>query len=200
MRDYLALPVHTLAERRVALVGNVAHVELGDPASAVMTDLRVAPSVVVPSTEALDDSRRLMQHAGVRMAFVIETGGDVVGLATAADLQGERPMLIAAGRQLAQRELSVADVMTPVAAWSTIDVARLANARVGDIVETFRRAGDRYLIAIELLPEPDAENTPRTVVRGVFSASRVERALGHSIDIELRPRSFADLASALAHH
>lgn len=197
MRDYLALPVHATAERRLALVPSVAHVELGDPALAVMTDLRVAPSVVVPASEALDDSRRLMQHAGVRMAFVIDGGGDVVGLATAADLQGERPMLVAANRQLAQRDLSVADVMTPVAAWSTLDVARLANARVGDIVETFRRSGDRYLIVTESIAEADAP--ARTVVRGVFSANRVERALGRSIDIELRSRSFADLASALAH-
>ena len=198
MRDYFALPVHTVTERRVALVGHVAHVELSDPALAVMTDLRVAPSVVVPSSEALEDSRRLMQHAGVRMAFVIEAGGDVIGLATATDLQGERPMLVAVGRHVAQRELCVADVMTPVAAWTTIDVVRLADARVGDIVETFRRAGDRYLIATESLADSDAP--PRTVVRGVFSANRVERALGHSIDIEVRPRSFADLASALAHH
>jgi len=33
----------------------------------------------------------------------------------------------------------------------------------------------------------------------LFSANRIERAIGHPIDFELRSRSFAELAVALAH-
>lgn len=193
MRDYLALPVQSPREIRLSLASSEAHAELGDPASVVFTDLRIAPSVVVPAAEALGDTRRLMQLAGVRMAFVVESDNDVVGLVTAADLQGERSMLAASRRSLSHHDLTAADVMTPVADWMTIDASRLASARVGDIAATFRAASDRYLIVME------TEAGGRRVVRGLFSANRVERALGHTIAVELRSRSFADLAQALGH-
>ncbi|MBS0444350.1 MAG: hypothetical protein JSR59_00225 [Proteobacteria bacterium] len=194
MRDYLALPVQTPREPRLILASSEAHADLGDPASAVFTDLRVAPSVVVPAGEALPDTRRLMQLAGVRMAFVVEgSSNEVVGFVTAADLQGERSMVAASRRMASHHDLTAADVMTPVADWVTIDASRLANARVGDIAATFRAASERYLIAMET--EPGGQR----VVRGLFSANRVERALGHTIAVELRSRSFADLAQALGH-
>ena len=179
-------------EAPLALVHGEAHVGFDDPASAVLTDLRIASSVVVPVDEPLEDARRLMQHAGVRMAFVLEARGGVIGLVTAADLQGERALQAATRRGLGHGELSVADVMTPVAAWAAVDAADLPRARVGDIVATFRATGQRYLIVVER----DADE--RSTIRGVFSANRVERALGHAIEQELRSATFSALAQALA--
>ena len=56
----------------------------------MLTDLRIASSVVVPIDEPLEDARRLMQHAGVRMAFRCwMRPAASAGLVTAADLQGD---------------------------------------------------------------------------------------------------------------
>ncbi len=198
MRHHSPLPVRAPHESALTLVRSEAHVEPDSPASEVFTDLRVAPGVVVPVTEALLDTRRLMQLAGVRMAFVVEVPASVIGLVTLHDIQGERPTQAALRRGVAQVELSVGDVMTPLAHWPTLDIGQVGRAEVGDIVHTFRATGQRYLIVTEQVREL-GDPAARTVVRGLFSANRVERALGHPIDGELRSRSFADLAAALDH-
>jgi CBS domain-containing protein len=191
-----ALPLVSLAQPALSLAQAEPHVRLTDPATEVFTDLRVAAGVVVPSTESLEDARRLMQLAGVRMAFVIEAPERIIGLVTLADLQGELAAQVARRRAVAQRELPVHDVMLPVAQWAVIDHARLAWAKVGHVVETFRATGQRYLIVTEQVTA-HAEAAPHTVIRGLFSANRVERALGASIEDGLRSRSFAELAGAL---
>lgn len=196
MDVYHSLPVRSLSDTPLKLARSDAHAGPGDPASTVFTDLRIAPSVVVPADETLDDARRLMIHAGVRMAFVLDAAGDVVGLVTAADLHGERPMLVAMKRSTGHGDLDVTDVMTPVAQWSTLEVERMGMAQVGDIVATFRASGERYLI----VTEADPAGSGARVIRGLFSANRVERAIGHAIEDELRTRSFASLATVLAHH
>lgn len=192
MTHFHALPVRSILEAPLALVRAEAHVGFDDPAATVLTDLRIASSVVVPAEEPLEDARRLMQHAGVRMAFVFDAAGGVIGLVTAADLQGERALQAAMRRGMSHGELSVADVMTPVADWASVDAAALPRARVGDIVATFRATAQRYLIVVER----DADGVP--TIRGVFSANRVERALGHAIEEELRSATFSALAAALA--
>ena len=201
MRYHHSLPVQTLDAASLRMVHSEAHVEPGYPALTVMTDLRVAPSVIVPVSEPLMESRRLMQLAGVRMAFVVDSDGGVTGLVTVADLQGERPMLAAARRGVSLPELHVGEVMTPVAGWATLDVRAVERAEVGDIAATFAAVGQRYLIVTEQVREfGESLSAPlRTVVRGLCSANRVERALGQAIAIEPRVRSVADLAAALDH-
>ena len=114
MPDFASLPVRQPLDRTMTLVQSDSHAELNDPATAIFTDLRIAPSVVVPAAEPLAESLRLMQLAGVRMAFVVDTPGGVIGLVTAADLHGERRMLAARNRGVAHEELTVSDVMTAV--------------------------------------------------------------------------------------
>lgn len=201
MHDYASLAVRQPAETVLSLVQSEAHAALSDPAWAILTDLQTAPSVVVPAAEPLRESLRLMQLAGVRMAFVVNATGGVIGMVTAADLQGERPMLAARSRMVSHPDLCVADVMTLVRDWPSVEVERLPKARVGDIVATFQATGQRYLIVTERVPATADRPGPASsiAVRGVFSASRAERALGHPIDQHLRSRSFSELAAALAH-
>jgi hypothetical protein len=190
------LPLEPAAPPALSLAQAEPHVWLTDPATEVFTDLRVAAGVVVPSTEALEDTRRLMQFAGVRMAFISEAPERIIGLVTLADLQGERAAQVASARGVPQRELPVHDVMLPVAHWARIDFARLAWAKVGHLVETFRATGQRYLIVTERVTS-HADIASRAVIRGLFSANRLERALGRSIEDGLHSRSFAELAGVL---
>lgn len=201
MSSYTPLPVSSPHDTVVTLVNSEQHASLEDPAVTLFTDLRIAPSVVVPTSEPLPATLRLMQHAGVRMAFVCDATGGIVGLVTAADLQGERPMLVAQARLVSYHDLIVAEVMTPTSQWVTLDADHLRRAEVGDIVATFLTCGARYLIVTETVRDPTGlrNDATRTVVRGLYSANRVERALGQPIGEEIRSRNFADLAAALAH-
>lgn len=201
MSAYAPLSVQPPLEAVLRLVNSEQHASLEDPAATLFTDLRISPSVVVADSEPLPATLRLMQQAGVRMAFVRDPAGGIVGLVTASDLQGELPMLIAQSRLVSYSDLSVAEVMTPASRWVTLDVDHLRRAEVGHIVATFLATGARYLIVTETVHESSDmfNDTSRTVVRGLYSANRIERALGHAIEEEIRSRSFADLAAALAH-
>lgn len=192
-----ALPLQAPPQPTLSLPRAEPLVWLTDPATEVFTDLRVAPGVTVPATDSLEDTRRLMQLAGVRMAFVVDAGERIIGLSTLADLQGERAAQVAAARGLRQRDLPVLDVMTPVAQWHVVDAGCLAWAKVGHVMATLRASGQRYLVVIEQVTGHEPGAQPHPVVRGVFSANRIERATGVAIEDELRSRSFAELIGAI---
>jgi hypothetical protein len=196
MDRYQPLAVQAPRAAALSLAKAESHADLNDPAAVVFTDLRVAPGVVVPATEPLAETRRLMQLAGVRMAFVVDVAERVIGMVVLADLQGERPTLEARMRSVALRDLSVTEVMTRVAECSAVDMGHIARARIGHVVATFQATGQRYLIVTE--QHRDETGAAHTVIRGLFSANRVERALGHPIEVELRSRNFAEMTAALA--
>lgn len=164
------------------------------PALAVMTDLAHGPRVSVYPDDTLEEAVAVMMRAGVRLAFVVP-GTDAmtlpIGLVSAADLLGERPMQIAAGSPMRRRELRVRDLMEPTDRWHVIDMQTARHARIGHVVATLHATGRRHLVVIQ-------HRTDRIVVRGVFSATRIERALGLPIG-ESAARSFADVEAAIAH-
>ena len=199
---YHPVEVQTPRDAVLSLSRSEQQARLDDPARTVYTDLRTSPAVVVPAIDSLPDTHKLMQRAGVRMAFVSDPNGGIIGLVTAADLQGERPMQAAQARLVAHEDLSVAEVMTPTSRWTTLDVDHLRMGEVGHIVATFLATGVRYLVVTEVVTERSGmfNDVSRTVVCGLYSANRLERALGHPISEEMRSRSFADLHAALAHN
>lgn len=163
---------------------------LDDRAIPLLTDVRFSPLVVASDRDGLDQTLHVMLRAGVRMAFVSGAQGELVGMVTADTLMGERPVLRALAHNVHRQELSLADVMTPLTHWEVADMQAVRHARVGDIVATLREHGLRYLLVTEVVDG-------RTSLRGVFSAKRLEAALGEPIDADLHAHSFAELESVL---
>jgi CBS domain-containing protein len=184
---YESLAYRPLALRALAAAPSLPQwhdsVALYDPATSVLTDLRHGARVTVDRHDGLAHALSVMQKAGVRMAFVAGVEGELIGLVTAEDLQGQH---------LRHDELTLADVMLPVSHWQVVDYLQLAQARVGDIVQTFQQSGLRYLLVTE---QVDGQ----TALRGIFSARRIELALKTPIEQGLHSRSFAELGAALQH-
>lgn len=199
MQAFHALAFRSPTASALTIARDVAHADYADPAFEVFTDLRTSPVVSVPAAESLPQTRRLMQHSNVRLAFVTDASGAVIGYVTAADLQGERPMQAARERVVHYQDLTVDDMLTHVEDWATLDLRELAHASIGDVVATMRRAGARYLVVTEAASHAEGATSRLPQMRGLFSANRIERATGMPIDTELRSRSFADLAHALHH-
>ena len=82
--------------------------------------------------------------------------------------------------------------MVPVTQWDTVDVAQVRVADVGEIVATMREHNLRYLLVTQ-------KKGGSTVLRGLFSASRLEQALNTMIEPDLHSRNFAELELVLAH-
>lgn len=163
-----------------------------DPALALLTDLHHSACVVANHRDGLDATLQLMMRAGVRMVFVSGVDGALVGMVTAEDIQGERPVLRAAVHHVAHHELTLADVMLPVSQWDTVELSAVRTARLGDVAATLHENGLRYLLVTQT-------KQGVTTLRGLFSAARLERALQTAIEPDLHSRSFAELGQALAH-
>jgi CBS domain-containing protein len=144
-REYEALAIHELgagAGFRRPTQARPAKVSIESPALEVMTDLaRVTPATIRPQAP-LAGANQFMITRGVRLLLVVDDHEEVLGLITATDVLGERPMLVATERGLRRDELTVADIMIPAERVEAIAFADLAGARAdGD-----RRRGRAHLL------------------------------------------------------
>jgi CBS domain-containing protein len=168
-----------------------ARVGAGSPALQVMTDLaRTTPATIRPQAP-LAGANQLMITRGVRLLLVVDELETVLGVLTATDLLGERPMLVATGRGLRRDELTVADVMTPAERVQVIALPDVEGARVGHVLETLRRAGRQHALVVD--------SDARMMVRGIFSLSQIARQLGVSLPAGGEvARTFSEIEAALA--
>jgi CBS domain-containing protein len=189
MREYSALNHFPLASgARIAEPQAPGRVALDDPAFAVMTDLREIAAATTSPEESVDKAHALMIQRGVRLLFVLSPGGHVVGVMTATDLLGEKPMRFMQSRGVSHAELQVADLMTPASMLEALQVQDVAQMRVGHIVATLKAVRRQHLMVAE-------DGGKR--VRGLFSASQVARQLGLELQTMEVAQTFADIEAAL---
>ena len=168
-------------------------VSLDSPAAQVMTDLTQVFVETVSPDEPIAQANRLMIQRAIRLLLVVNAGRQIVGLLTARDILGEKPMLHMQRRGVRREEILVADIMTPHQAVDVLDMADVARTRVGDIVLTLKRVGRQHALVTE------ADGSGRQRVRGIFSTSQIARQAGISIDSqgEELAKTFAQIEAAL---
>lgn len=168
------------------------NVSVQHPAFDVMTDLSRKAAVTVDPNLPIDMAEERMRNGGVRLLFVLTEPGDPQGLITLNDIEGMRPMRFQQEMGVSRKEVLVRDVMTPLDKLEALCMPDVAEARVGDIIETLKRTGRQHAIVIE--PSPSGP-----VIRGIFSAARIGRQLGIPLNPSGVAWTFAELESALTH-
>lgn len=169
--------------------GQRGSVTLQSPATDVMTDLRHTPAFTIEPEAPANTALQKMMHAGVRLLLVVE-GGAVVGLITARDLMGEKPVRAATERQIHRDAVTVAQCMVPQQAIEVLDYDEVLRSTVEEIVLTLRHSGRQHALVLE------TDGGPR--VRGIFSATRIGRQLGIDLAGSETPQSFAEIEKLLA--
>jgi len=170
-----------------------ARVQPGDAATAVMTDLRQVPAVLIDPDVDVEAATRVMIRRNVRSLFVVDVDNEIVGLITATDLLGEKPMQHLARYGGRRADIRVRDLMTPRARLEVLPMAGVARARVGHIVATLKLAGRQHAMVVE------EDEQGHDVVRGVFSASQLEKQLGTPVSTGAPARTFAEIEAELSH-
>lgn len=171
-------------------------VALDAPAIEVMTDLDRTPMVTVEADTQIDDALRLMKHAGVRSAIVIDERGEPLGLVTAYEILGEKPVRLVesvgrAMRAQGRASVKVASIMEPVSNWQVIDVHDLQQRTVADAVETFRRTGRTHIPVVERTAGGEDR------LRGMLSATEVARRTGVDTSGLRHAAIFAEIGQAV---
>lgn len=168
------------------------HVRLESPAIDVMTDLSRAATVSVESDATLDEAEERMKYSGVRLLFVVEPNGMLLGLITLNDIKGERPMRYQNEMEVSYHDISVQDVMTPLDRLETLSMHEVADSCVGDIIATLKQTGRQHALVVE-------RSVDAYRIRGIFSARQIGRHLGIQIHTAGIAYTFAELETALTH-
>lgn len=172
--------------------GLPASVTLHDPALGVMTDLtRVKLFTVVPET-LIADALQKMIHAEVRLLVVTDPLDAVLGVVTATDIMGERPVSVSTRDRIPFEAVRVEQIMTSREEIGALHMKDVRRARVGDIVATLRDAGRQHSIVL------DRDEDGREILRGIFSTTQIGQQLGIPIEPDGKTQSFAELERALS--
>ncbi len=166
-------------------------VGVADPAERVMTDLSRVPAVTATIHELVDTALQKMIHARVRLLLIVDDAWRLLGVVTARDLMGERPVQIAREERVTRDTITVGQVMTPLERIDVLTLEQVQEARVGDIIQTLRSTGRQHILVVEC----DEVSCER--VRGIFSATQIGRYLGTEVTPEGPTQSFAELAKLL---
>ena len=167
-------------------------VTMASPAVQVMTDLTEIRAASVHPQTSLADAERAMISQGVRMLFVVHDMPCVEGIVTVSDLKGPTPTRLVEERHVRYEELRVADVMSPLASLDAIEYASLQRATVEQIVATLRQFGRQHLLVVE-----DATPGTPARIRGVVSATQVQKQLDTPLHLTTIAMTFAEIERAL---
>jgi len=143
-----------------------------DSALTVMTDFRERTSVTIPDTAMIDEALDHMRHNGVRCAFAIDDRSRfVVGMITAYDIIGEKPMQYMQSGSIFRREVLVRDIMQKISAWRVVDIKQIERATVAAVSDMFAQKRMTHV------PVMETSETGEQRLRGLLSAAKVKRLL-----------------------
>lgn len=170
------------------------NVSLTDPAVNVMTDLRAVSVVNVRAMTTMEKANAKMIRYRVRTLLVLDDADKVVGLLTATDVLGEKPVRFLQQVGGTHADILVRDVMTVQRELSVLKLEDVLAARVGDILATLKAAGRQHAMVVE--EGADGSQT----VRGLFSATQIARQLGVQVKTAEVARVFAEIEAAVGAH
>jgi CBS domain-containing protein len=158
-----------------------------------MTDLQQVSAASIGPQASLSQATQTMIHGGVRLLFVIDKGAGLVGLITARDTMGERPITLIRERGGKHGDLLVRDLMVAASLIDVLDFADVLRAEVGHIIATLKHSGRQHALVVDTDPLTGDE-----MIRGIFSATQISRQLGMPLQPFEFAKTFAEIEAALA--
>ena len=195
MRTYTQLAMGLLPRRATfhePAPAPARRVSLDDPALAVMTDLQQVTAVTIDPEASIEHAMRVMVRRNVRLLLVVNVDNEILGLVTATDLLGEKPVQHVHEHGGTRDDIQVRDLMTPHERLEVIAFEAVRTAKVGHVLATLQHSRRQHALVVDA----DAGEHPR--VRGIFSTSQLSRQLGEPVQTGEVVYTFAEIEAALA--
>ena len=165
-------------------------VHLDSPALEVMTDFRVVHAQTIGPEASIDEALEKMKVRGVRLLLVTGEDDSVVGIITAKDIQGEKPVKFAQASRIPHSAITVAQVMTPQESIEVLNMLSVRNAQVGHIVATLNALARQHALVVDVDAKTKAQR-----VRGIFSTSQISRQLAvNAAEVVSRNASLSEIS------
>ncbi len=184
--------LHKLSPNATLCASGFNLVAADSPAIEAMTDFSRVNVVSINPDALIDEANTRMISRGVRLLVVVDKGEHVLGLITAHDILGEKPLQVVQARGCRRDEVSVRNLMVGLDSIDTLDFADVMKARVVDILDALKSLGRQHILVEDVEP---VSGLPR--VRGLFSATHIGRLLGVPVLGFDLPRTFAEIEAAL---
>ena len=161
-----------------------------------MTDFTHVRPLTTNPEMLVDHALEKMKTRSVRLLLVHGKDDSVIGLITATDILGEKPIQLVRETGTHRSELTVAMLMTPLNAIEVLSMTAVRNARVGHIVATLRELERQHMLVVEEDPDRGEQ-----VIRGLFSSSQIGKQLGMDVhEIMTAAHSLAEIQRELIPH
>ena len=174
-----------IVDRR--MINRPTDVSLDDSAIQVMTDLNEITPFKIEPTATIDAANVKMIACGVRLLFVTDTENNLLGIVTAKDILGEKPVMYLQEHGGKREDIIVQDIMTPKAKLDVLRFKDIKRATVGDVIETLKTLGRQHTLVEEITEKGSS------VIRGIFSTTQISRQLGVTIEPTALAKTFADV-------
>ncbi|OGT24565.1 MAG: CBS domain-containing protein [Gallionellales bacterium RIFOXYB12_FULL_54_9] len=178
-----ARPVQILPER----------VKWSDPATSVMTDLTKVSVVSVRASTTMDKANAKMIRYGVRMLLVLDDNEQLMGLLTATDILGEKPMRFLQSVGGTHAEILVSDIMSSQSELEVLKSEEVQKAAVGNIVVSLKKAHRQHALVVKEAADG------RQSLCGLFSVTQIARQLGAQAQNFELASTFAEIEATLPH-
>ena len=147
-------------------------VHLDSPVIEVMTDFRYVKPITVTPNAPIDEALDKMKIYGVRLLLVTDEAGQIAGLITARDIQGEAPIQVVNDERVPRSNITVARIMSRPAAIAVLDMISVRGAEVGHIIEILNHLQRQHILVVET-----DEHSGNQRVRGLFSLTQISKQL-----------------------
>lgn len=187
---YRVLPHYSIEQGAIVdrrMINRPTDVSLDDTALAVMTDLNDITPFSIEPTASIEATNEKMIACGVRLLFVTDIDSNLLGIVTAKDIMGEKPVKYIKEHGGKREDIMVQDIMTAKRNLDVLSFEDVKRANVGDIIETMHMLGRQHTL-VEEISEKGA-----SVIRGIFSTTQISRQLGVTIEPTMRASTFADV-------
>ena len=169
-------------------------VRIDSPATEVMTDFESVWAVTTSPDVSADVALETMKREGVRLLLVTGDDDTVIGLVTATDILGDKPIRIARESGVPRAGVTVGQIMTPQPEISVLNMVNVINAQVGHVVATLQALERQHLLVVDVDPETSLQR-----IRGLFSSSQVSKQLGRDVSDVMTPaHSLAEIQHEIA--
>lgn len=162
-------------------------------ASKLLKDFTRQAPVTARSSREIQEVKKTLDVSGETFCVVINRNDEVVGILTLKDLIGSWPMSLANQRGSTVADIVARDVMRPVWSMPTIEIGKLQDLKIDELITIFKGLHSDYLLVMDAA----AVGAEEQVIRGLLSADDLSRRLGIRVNPDPGPGSFSNIVHAV---